>query len=122
MTAAVATATPKRVRRVPLAGEVNITNDAEARAALDTFRAQKVRESDGAAAKRERTAPGGSEAILRDRLGENGTVLVVNGQPVAKVSSVRHSVKVDLETLQTLFPEAYAAVVTREPYTFIQAS
>lgn len=110
----------RKPRRQALPGEVNITKDAEARAALDLFREQKAREADGAKAKRERTASGGTESILRDRLGSEGSVLVVNGQPVAKVSSERHTVKVDMELLAATYPEAYAACVAKVPYTFIQ--
>lgn len=118
MTTATSTRKP---RRQALPGEVNITNNPEARAALDQFRAQKARETDGALAKRERTAEGGSESILRDALGENGSVLVVNGQPVVKVSSQRHNTTVNTALLATAFPEAYAACVTKVPYTFLTA-
>lgn len=115
----VASATAAKVtrkRRQPLPGEVNITNDKGARALLDTVRGHKVTERAGAAAARERKV---AEGALRSIMGE-GTVLVIGGQPVAKVSSVRHTPKVDLEALALGWPEAYAAVVSQVPYTYLE--
>lgn len=115
--AAAASATKvTRARRKPLPGEVNITNDKGARALLDTVRTHKVTERAGAAAARERKV---AEGALRSIMGE-GTVLVIGGQPVAKVSSPRNTTKVDLEALALGWPEAYAAVVSQVPYTYLE--
>ena len=108
---------PARTRRKALPGEVNITNDAGARALLTTVRERKVLEREGAAAARERKV---AEGALREIMGDSGKVLVINGQPVAKVSSPRHTTKVDLAALALGWPEAYAAVVSEVPYTYLE--
>ena len=113
-------ATPKR--RQPLPGEVNITNNKEARAALDTLREQKRSERAGAKAKRERTAKGGSESVIRGLLTNPEAVLVVAGQPVGNLSSERHIDVPDLAKLAEAFPEAYAACVTRKYYRNVEVT
>lgn len=117
-----ATATTTRTRRTPLVGEVNITNNAEARAALATLRVQKRAERDGAKAKRERTADDGSEALIRELLSTPEAVIVIAGQPVAKLSSERHIDVPDLKKLAEAFPEAYEACVTRKYYRNVEVT
>lgn len=115
------TTTP-RARRTPLVGEVNITNDAAARAAIETLRVQKRAERAGGKAKRERTAEGGSEAVIRALLTSPESVLVIAGQPVAKLSSERHIPVPDLKKLAEMFPEAYAACVTDVTYRNVEVT
>ena len=122
MATATTTAPKSRQRRQPLPGEVNITNNAEARAALEVLREQKRAERAGAKAKRERTAKGGSEAVIRGLLATDSAVLVVAGQPVANLSSQRHIDVPDLNKLAEAFPEAYAACVTRKYYRNVEVT
>lgn len=122
MATATTTAPKTRQRRQALPGEVNITNNAEARAALEVLREQKRAERAGAKAKRERTAKGGSEAVIRDLLNTPEAVLVVAGQPVANLSSERHIDVPDLAKLAEAFPEAYAACVTRKYYRNVEVT
>ena len=79
-------------------------------------RAEKVIEREGAAAKRRRVV---SEEALRNVMGA-GKVLVIGGQPVAKVSSPRSTKKVDFDLLLTAYPEAYAAVVSLVEYDYLE--
>lgn len=116
------TAPKTSTRRKPLPGEVNITNDVAARAALETLREQKRAERAGAKAKRLRTAKDGSEAILRPLLAAEGAVLVVAGQPVGNLSSERHIDVPDLALLASHYPEAYAACVTRKFYRNVEVT
>lgn len=118
------TTAPKstKTRRQALPGEVNITNNKEARAALDVLREQKRSERAGAKAKRERTAKGGSESVIRGLMANADSVLVVAGQPVANLSSERHIDVPDLAKLAEVFPEAYAACVTRKYYRNVEVT
>lgn len=111
-----------KTRRQALPGEVNITNNKEARAALDVLREQKRSERAGAKAKRERTAKGGSESVIRGLLTNPESVLVVAGQPVGNLSSERHIDVPDLAKLAEAFPEAYAACVTRKFYRNVEVT
>lgn len=116
--------TTTRTRRQALPGEVNITNNSEAREALEAVREQKRAERAGASAKRQRTAADGSEATLRALLGAEDSegVLVIAGQPVAKYSSQRHIDVPDLKLLAESFPEAYEACVTRKFYRNVEVT
>lgn len=118
------TTAPKstKTRRQALPGEVNITNNKEARAALDAIREQKRSERAGAKAKRERTAKGGSESVIRALLTNPDAVLVVAGQPVGNLSSERHIDVPDLAKLAEAYPEAYAACVTRKYYRNVEVT
>lgn len=117
-----ATATATKTRRVAAPGEVNVTNNDEARALLRTLAEQKKAESAGDKAKRERkgtSAKPGTEPRLREILGD-GTHFVINGQSVAKVSSPRSIKTINYALLETLYPEAYAACVGSVEYDFLQ--
>lgn len=117
-------AAPK-ARRQALPGEVNITNNKDARAALDTLRTLKRAERAGAKATRERKGSGknpGVESVIRGLLTTPESVLVVAGQPVANLSSERHIDVVDAEKLALAFPEAYAACVTRKYYRNVEVT
>ncbi len=121
------TTAPKstRTRRQPLPGEVNVTNNAEARAALDALRVLKRAERAGDKAKRERKGNAknpGPEAVIRNLLSTPESVLVVAGQPVANLSSERYIDVPDLALLAESFPEAYAACVTRKFYRNVEVT
>lgn len=122
---ATATTTAPKTRRQALPGEVNITNNKEARAALDELRDLKRAERAGAAATRKRKGNSknpGVEAAIRDLLATPESVLVIAGQPVANLSSERHIDVVDAEKLAQAFPEAYAACVTRKYYRNVEVT
>lgn len=109
-------------RRVVKPGEVNVTNDVQARADLALVATLKATERAGDAAARKRKGTDktpGPEARLRSLLGADGTHFVVNGQTVATVSSPRHTKKVNFDLLATLFPEAYAACVAEVEYDYL---
>lgn len=116
-------ATPKR--RQPLPGEVNITNNEVARDALETLRDLKRAERAGEKAKRTRKGNAknpGVEAVIRELLVTPESVLVVAGQPVAKLSSERHIDVADMTLLAESFPEAYAACVSRVTYRNVEVT
>jgi hypothetical protein len=92
---------------------VNITNNPEARAALDAFRAAK------AAIKAAEAAKVAAEATLRETLGEAREAIIL-GQRVLKVSSLRTRVSIDAKGLLEAFPEAYAATAKVSTYDFLQ--
>lgn len=98
---------------------VNITNNAEARAALARLKELKAAESAGAAAKREREKT--VEPLLRALLGD-ASEFIVRGVVAAKVSSPRSNTHYDAELLAKAFPEAEVACRVTTNYNFITVS
>ena len=95
---------------------LNITNDDALRVLVNRHKELKAIERAAAEAERERRK---IEAELRTAMGDEEQI-VVRGVVVAKLSSERHTVKIDRDTLETLFPEAAAATITKVPYRFVQ--
>jgi hypothetical protein len=93
--------------------DINITNNVEARAALDTFREAKLAKAEAEAALK------AAEATLRETLGENGQRLIISAQPVLKLSSTRSRESLSVKAVVEVFPEAQALVKTTT-YNFLE--
>lgn len=99
----------------PVVKSINITNKPELRDALARITELKAIERAGAAAERERKA---LEADLRAEMGEAETI-IVRGNVVAKLSSVRSTHKYDTELLKAGWPEAFEAVHSVSTYRYL---
>ena len=97
---------------------LNVTNDAALLAKVERIRALKTIERAAAEAERERKV---LEAELRADMGAE-TQIVVRGQVIASLSSLRHAKVPDYKKLKTIFPEAYSACVSEKPYRFVQVA
>lgn len=91
---------------------INLTNNAEAVAALRKFSAAKAAAAQAEADKAE------AEAVIRAALGE-AKVGIVRGVQAVKVSSVRERKSNDAKVLQDAFPEAYQASLKVTTYDFL---
>ena len=92
---------------------VNITNNHEARAAYAALKAAKEAIKENERIKAE------SEAILRETLGP-ARYLVILGQKVLRVSSLRKRTNINAKDLLAAFPEAYQATATTTEYDFLE--
>jgi hypothetical protein len=95
---------------------LNITNDADLLAKVQRIRELKTLERAGAEAERKRKV---LEAELRAEMGDEEQI-VVRGQVIASLSSLRHATKPNYDLMKTAYPEAYAQCVSQVPYKFVQ--
>jgi hypothetical protein len=95
---------------------LNVTNDADLLAKVKRIGELKTIERAGAAAERTRKV---LEAELRAEMGDEEQI-VVRGQVIASLSSLRHATKPDYDLMKSAFPEAYEKCVAKVPYKFVQ--
>jgi len=95
---------------------LNLTNDADLLAKVKRISELKTIERAGAAAERTRKA---LEAELREAMGTEEQI-VVRGQVIASLSSLRHATVPNYDLMKLAYPEAYQACVTQKPYKFVQ--
>lgn len=95
---------------------LNVTNDAALLALVQEHKRLKQIEREAAEAERKRK---GIEADLRAAMGDEEQI-VVRGVVIARLSSQRQTQKIDRDTLKNVFPEAWEATVSYEPYRFIE--
>ncbi|UDL16304.1 hypothetical protein SEA_ZOOMAN_333 [Microbacterium phage Zooman] len=112
-----ATTTAERRNKKTIPG-LNVTNDAELLAKVQRIRELKAVERAGAAAERTRKE---LEAELRLAMGSEEQI-VVRGQVIASLSSLRHATKPNYDLMKSAFPEAYSQCVTQVPYKFVQVA
>ena len=110
-----ATTTAERRNKSTKPG-LNITNDAELLADVQRMSELKAIERAGKAAEKARKL---IEAKLREAMGTEEQI-VVRGQVIASLSSLRSAYAPDYEKMKLGFPEAYAACVAHVPYRFVQ--
>lgn len=95
---------------------LNITNDAELLADVQRISELKTLERAGKAAEKQRKV---IEAKLRAAMGSEEQI-VVRGQVIASLSSLRSAYAPDYDLMKAAFPEAYEKCVKHVPYRFVQ--
>ena len=110
-----ATTTAERRNKKTVPG-LNVTNDAELLADVKRISELKTLERKGKAAEKERKV---IEAKLRAAMGDEEQI-VVRGQVIASLSSLRSAYAPNYELMKLAYPEAYDKCVEHKPYRFVQ--